>query len=68
MLPKDERTLPQTGYHLDSVWADAIDISVKQFRKNVRELKVPHLVFGASVIVSAEDFYSRLREIRPDSP
>lgn len=68
MLPEKQAALPQNGYHLDTEWADAIDISVSQFRSNIRKYGIPHLVFGNATIVSAEDFYQHLRLIAPDSP
>ncbi|MCA8999241.1 MAG: hypothetical protein KDA80_19770 [Planctomycetaceae bacterium] len=65
MFEQTRHSLPQTGNHLDSEWADAMEVSLKQFRKNIRDDGVPYMMSGSRMIVNAEDFYQRLREISP---
>ncbi|MBR9802807.1 hypothetical protein GYB59_14460 [bacterium] len=57
---KEQNPLPQSGWYLDTDWAAALNIEVRQFRRNLREHQIPHGKFGNAVIVKAEDFYASL--------
>ena len=49
--------LPQTGWLLDTEWAEKLNIEVRQFRRNCRRFNIPRRVFGNTMIVRAEDLF-----------
>ena len=55
--------LPQSGWHLDTEWADALQIEVKTFRDNCRKNGVDYGMFGNTMIVEAESFFAYLRNV-----
>ena len=65
MTVVDQRSpaLPQTGWHLDTEWADALQIEVKTFRENCRKAGVAYGMFGNTMIVEAESFYAYLKSV-----
>jgi len=62
-LEKQPVLLPQSGWHLDTEWANALQIEVKTFRDNIRKSGIPYGMFGNTMIVEAESFYSHLKSV-----
>ncbi len=54
---KNGSKLPQSGWLLDSEWADILEIEARNFRQNCRKYGIPFKTFGNMMLVKAEDFY-----------
>lgn len=55
MLEDRKPSFPQTGYHLDTEYAEPLGMSVRAFRSAIESKRVPYLRFGNAMVINVDD-------------
>jgi len=52
--------LPQTGWTTDAHWCAALGLEQESFRKLVKRYRIPYVMLGVAMVLSAELVYQHL--------
>ena len=52
--------LPQTGWTTESPWCRALQINKEEFISLLERFRVPHVLFGRSVLIDVSKFYQHM--------